>query len=210
MKLIFLLSLIFVEKKQLAAVICARALWLGSVFFQVWQHCDCMGVNSDVEHYLCEQCEPRAVNRVNQNSPSYCSYKLQQLLSGGFCIYLEFVSFGISEGSVPWGVSFSLESVAAQFWIAHGVQLRIVFLLSLQEVPMIPRPHYAQPGCVYYICLLRDDLLLRQGTCWPFHHWAGISGKNTVTMHRWKLLSLWCWEWYTVRVLTGCWWRNVN
>uniref|UniRef100_A0A8C3Y2D3 Histone-lysine N-methyltransferase ASH1L n=1 Tax=Catharus ustulatus TaxID=91951 RepID=A0A8C3Y2D3_CATUS len=30
----------------------------------VWQHCDCMGVNSDVEHYLCEQCEPRAVNRV--------------------------------------------------------------------------------------------------------------------------------------------------
>ncbi|NXB83668.1 ASH1L methyltransferase, partial [Vidua chalybeata] len=62
----------------------------------VWQHCDCMGVTSDVEHYLCEQCEPRAVNR---------------------------------------------------------------------EVPMIPRPHYAQPGCVYYICLLRDDLLLRQGDC---------------------------------------------
>ncbi|XP_072214841.1 histone-lysine N-methyltransferase ASH1L [Excalfactoria chinensis] len=62
----------------------------------VWQHCDCMGVNSDVEHYLCEQCEPRSVNR---------------------------------------------------------------------EVPMIPRPHYTQPGCVYYICLLRDELLLRQGDC---------------------------------------------
>lgn len=30
---------------------------------------------------------------------------------------------------------------------------------------MIPRPHYAQPGCVYFICLLRDDLLLRQGAC---------------------------------------------
>lgn len=30
---------------------------------------------------------------------------------------------------------------------------------------MIPRPHYAQPGCVYFICLLRDDLLLRQGDC---------------------------------------------
>uniref|UniRef100_A0A8C5KZ94 Histone-lysine N-methyltransferase ASH1L n=1 Tax=Jaculus jaculus TaxID=51337 RepID=A0A8C5KZ94_JACJA len=62
----------------------------------VWQHCDCMGVNSDVEHYLCEQCDPRPVDR---------------------------------------------------------------------EVPMIPRPHYAQPGCVYFICLLRDDLLLRQGDC---------------------------------------------
>nr|XP_056709686.1 histone-lysine N-methyltransferase ASH1L [Euleptes europaea] len=62
----------------------------------VWQHCDCMGVNSDVEHYLCEQCEPRTVDR---------------------------------------------------------------------EVPMIPRPHYAQHGCVYFICLLRDDLLLRQGDC---------------------------------------------
>ncbi|XP_042782024.1 histone-lysine N-methyltransferase ASH1L isoform X3 [Panthera leo] len=62
----------------------------------VWQHCDCMGVNSDVEHYLCEQCDPRPVDR---------------------------------------------------------------------EVPMTPRPHYAQPGCVYFICLLRDDLLLRQGDC---------------------------------------------
>ncbi|PNI90543.1 ASH1L isoform 5, partial [Pan troglodytes] len=29
----------------------------------VWQHCDCMGVNSDVEHYLCEQCDPRPVDR---------------------------------------------------------------------------------------------------------------------------------------------------
>lgn len=32
---------------------------------QVWQHCDCMGVNSDVEHYLCEQCDPRPVDRVS-------------------------------------------------------------------------------------------------------------------------------------------------
>ncbi|XP_075418923.1 histone-lysine N-methyltransferase ASH1L isoform X3 [Tenrec ecaudatus] len=62
----------------------------------VWQHCDCMGLSSDVDHYLCEQCDPRPVDR---------------------------------------------------------------------EVPMIPRPHYAQPGCVYFICLLRDDLLLRQGDC---------------------------------------------
>ncbi|XP_042202296.1 histone-lysine N-methyltransferase ASH1L-like [Callorhinchus milii] len=62
----------------------------------VWQHCDCMLVTADVEHYLCEQCDPRSVDR---------------------------------------------------------------------EVPMIPQPHYAQPGCVYYICLLRDDLLLRHGDC---------------------------------------------
>ncbi|GCB65553.1 hypothetical protein scyTo_0011887, partial [Scyliorhinus torazame] len=62
----------------------------------VWQHCDCMRVTADVGHYLCEQCDPRPVER---------------------------------------------------------------------EVPMIPQPHYAQPGCVYYICLLRDDLLLRHGDC---------------------------------------------
>ncbi|KAM4662430.1 LOW QUALITY PROTEIN: histone-lysine N-methyltransferase ASH1L [Discoglossus pictus] len=62
----------------------------------VWQHCDCMGVTTDVEHYLCEQCDPRPVDR---------------------------------------------------------------------EVPMIPCPHYAQPGCIYFICLLRDELLLRQGDC---------------------------------------------
>ncbi|XP_068108690.1 histone-lysine N-methyltransferase ASH1L isoform X2 [Hyperolius riggenbachi] len=62
----------------------------------VWQHCDCMGVTSDVEHYLCEHCDPRPVDR---------------------------------------------------------------------EVPMIPCPHYAQPGFIYFICLMRDDLLLRQGDC---------------------------------------------
>ncbi|XP_063802675.1 histone-lysine N-methyltransferase ASH1L [Pseudophryne corroboree] len=62
----------------------------------VWQHCDCMGVTSDVEHYLCEQCDPRPVDK---------------------------------------------------------------------EVPMIPCPHYAQPGFIYFICLLRDELLLRQGDC---------------------------------------------
>lgn len=62
----------------------------------VWQHCDCMGMTSDVEHYLCEQCDPRPVDR---------------------------------------------------------------------EVPMIPCPHYAQPGFIYFICLLRDELLLRQGDC---------------------------------------------
>ncbi|KPP71262.1 histone-lysine N-methyltransferase ASH1L-like [Scleropages formosus] len=62
----------------------------------VWQHCDCMRLKADVEHYLCEQCDPRPVDR---------------------------------------------------------------------EVPMLPQPSYAQSGSVYYICLLRDDLLLHQGDC---------------------------------------------
>uniref|UniRef100_A0A672T867 Histone-lysine N-methyltransferase ASH1L-like n=1 Tax=Sinocyclocheilus grahami TaxID=75366 RepID=A0A672T867_SINGR len=63
---------------------------------QVWQHCDCMRLEADVEHYLCEQCDPRPVDR---------------------------------------------------------------------EVPMVPQPSYAQSGSIYYICLLRDDLLLHQGDC---------------------------------------------
>ncbi|XP_023265672.1 histone-lysine N-methyltransferase ASH1L-like isoform X2 [Seriola lalandi dorsalis] len=62
----------------------------------VWQHFDCMRLETEVEHYLCEQCEPRPIDR---------------------------------------------------------------------EVPMIPQPSYAQAGSVYYICLLRDDLLLHQGDC---------------------------------------------
>lgn len=62
----------------------------------VWQHCDCMRLEADVEHYLCEQCDPRPVDR---------------------------------------------------------------------EVPMVPQPSYAQSGFIYYICLLRDDLLLHQGDC---------------------------------------------
>ncbi|KAG7225498.1 hypothetical protein INR49_027493 [Caranx melampygus] len=62
----------------------------------VWQHCDCMRLETEVEHYLCEQCDPRPIDR---------------------------------------------------------------------EVPMIPQPSYAQAGSVYYICLLRDDLLLHQGDC---------------------------------------------
>lgn len=28
---------------------------------------------------------------------------------------------------------------------------------------MLPQPSYAQAGSVYYICLLRDELLLHQG-----------------------------------------------
>ncbi|KAJ4927794.1 hypothetical protein JOQ06_015596, partial [Pogonophryne albipinna] len=62
----------------------------------VWQHFDCMRLETEVEHYLCEQCEPRPVDT---------------------------------------------------------------------EVPMIPQPSYAQAGSVYYICLLRDELLLHQGDC---------------------------------------------
>ncbi|KAG5264402.1 hypothetical protein AALO_G00253410, partial [Alosa alosa] len=62
----------------------------------VWQHCDCMRLEAEVEHYLCEQCDPRPVDR---------------------------------------------------------------------EVPMVPQPSYAQAGSIYYICLLRDDLLLHQGDC---------------------------------------------
>jgi histone-lysine N-methyltransferase ASH1L len=29
----------------------------------VWQHSDCVKADSSVEHYLCEQCVPRQVNR---------------------------------------------------------------------------------------------------------------------------------------------------
>ncbi|XP_051948571.1 histone-lysine N-methyltransferase ASH1L-like [Xyrauchen texanus] len=62
----------------------------------VWQHCDCMRLEAEVEHYLCEQCDPHPVDK---------------------------------------------------------------------EVPMVPQPSYAQSGSIYYICLLRDDLLLHQGDC---------------------------------------------
>ncbi|XP_068603624.1 histone-lysine N-methyltransferase ASH1L [Brachionichthys hirsutus] len=62
----------------------------------VWQHFDCMRLETEVEHYLCEQCDPRPVER---------------------------------------------------------------------EVPMMPQPSYAQAGSVYYVCLLRDELLLHQGDC---------------------------------------------
>lgn len=30
---------------------------------------------------------------------------------------------------------------------------------------MVPQPSYAQSGSIYYICLLRDELLLHQGVC---------------------------------------------
>jgi histone-lysine N-methyltransferase ASH1L len=29
----------------------------------VWQHADCVKADSSVDHYLCEQCVPRQVNR---------------------------------------------------------------------------------------------------------------------------------------------------
>lgn len=39
-----------------------------------------MGVNSDVEHYLCEQCEPRSVNRV-KNTSSLLQLQIEAVLS---------------------------------------------------------------------------------------------------------------------------------
>lgn len=31
----------------------------------VWQHCDCVGVKDQPEHYLCELCDPRPVTKVS-------------------------------------------------------------------------------------------------------------------------------------------------
>ena len=44
---------------------------------EVWQHCDCMGVNDDIDNYLCEQCDPRPVNKVRTEveiASSSCQY----------------------------------------------------------------------------------------------------------------------------------------
>ena len=35
---------------------------------EVWQHCDCMGVSDDIDNFLCEQCDPRPVNKVGTAS----------------------------------------------------------------------------------------------------------------------------------------------
>lgn len=35
-------------------------------FLQIWQHCDCMGVDGDVENYLCEKCDPRPLSLVSR------------------------------------------------------------------------------------------------------------------------------------------------
>lgn len=63
----------------------------------MWQHCDCMCVNDNVENYQCEQCHPRPYSR---------------------------------------------------------------------EIKMNPQPQKPDPGCVYYMTLVRDDSLqIRQGEC---------------------------------------------
>ncbi|XP_058877390.1 histone-lysine N-methyltransferase ASH1L-like [Acipenser ruthenus] len=65
----------------------------------VWQHCDCMGVNADVGHYLCEQCDPRPVDKEVPMipQPSYaqpgfvyhiCLLRDRLLLRQGDCVYL--------------------------------------------------------------------------------------------------------------------------
>lgn len=35
-----------------------------SLWLQAWQHCDCMRLETEVEHYLCELCDPRPIDRV--------------------------------------------------------------------------------------------------------------------------------------------------
>lgn len=77
------------------------------------------------------------------------------------------VSPGPWNGCVPFSVFKRVAFRAC--WVplkladepSHRSSLFAVFLSK--EVPMIPQPSYAQAGSVYYICLLRDDLLLHQG-----------------------------------------------
>ncbi|XP_011478936.1 histone-lysine N-methyltransferase ASH1L isoform X2 [Oryzias latipes] len=86
----------------------------------VWQHFDCMRLETEVEHYLCEQCDPRPVER---------------------------------------------------------------------EVPMLPQPSYAQAGSIYYICLLRDDLLLHQGDCVYLMRDSRRSSEGQPVRQSYRLLS---------------------
>lgn len=62
-----------------------------------------MGVNSDVEHYLCEQCEPRSVNRVKKKKVSSSLLQLQTKAA------LAFIFIEIGKTSV----GFSFYSVAS-------------------------------------------------------------------------------------------------
>ena len=41
---------------------------------QMWQHCDCMGVSKEVEHYMCEQCDPRPCSKVSIHMPHFAYY----------------------------------------------------------------------------------------------------------------------------------------
>lgn len=45
----------------------------------VWQHGDCVQADSSIEHYLCEQCNPRKVNRdiVMNPKPDYPEAKAE-------------------------------------------------------------------------------------------------------------------------------------
>lgn len=63
----------------------------------VWQHCDCMGVNGDIENYLCELCNPREVCLEIPLGPPVANGGIQSyltLLKGnlqvkqGDCVYL--------------------------------------------------------------------------------------------------------------------------
>lgn len=43
--------------------------------FQIWQHCDCVQVSGSEEHYLCEQCDLRAYDKV-----TYLIYTLKNFI----------------------------------------------------------------------------------------------------------------------------------
>uniref|UniRef100_A0A8C7HXG4 Ash1 (absent, small, or homeotic)-like (Drosophila) n=1 Tax=Oncorhynchus kisutch TaxID=8019 RepID=A0A8C7HXG4_ONCKI len=65
----------------------------------VWQHFDCMRLEAEVEHYLCDQCDPRPVDRevpmlpqpnYAQSGSIYhiCLLRDELLLHQGDCVYL--------------------------------------------------------------------------------------------------------------------------
>lgn len=61
---------------------------------QVWQHFDCMRLETEVEHYLCEQCDPRLVDRVRVslgNSHECWTLVLNRFTSYGCKVYVTWV-----------------------------------------------------------------------------------------------------------------------
>lgn len=49
------------------------------IYVQIWQHTDCMRVKGDEDNYLCDQCEPRPIDRV------WLTQDIVELLSAKIC-----------------------------------------------------------------------------------------------------------------------------
>jgi len=150
---------------------------------QVWQHCDCMRLEAEVEHYLCELCDPRPVDRVCDLSvcvtlqfilpPWLCLEQPYALLSQHFKGHFKIKIFSVIREVLNFWKDFSFCLLCISFHCCNR---------KSQWCPNPAMPN--QDPSIIYACCVMTYYCIRVCACvclWKKKKWILLFSKDTST-----------------------------